>query len=129
MKAKYKKLFSKIKNLKLQELFCVNAGGCGCFAMMMIEIFKSIEIDPPEIIYCNPNRYAPNHVMLTDGKYCYDSEGVYKKEVIESRYSVLETETEENLQKDIDMEGHWNDRFDRRDLDKIKGLVVEAIAA
>jgi hypothetical protein len=128
MKAKHKRLFDKIKKLNLHDMFYINAGGCGAFALMVMEIFKNVRVRRPlEVVYCDLNEpYAPYHIMLTDGEYYYDSDGQHTHRQVRREFEEFVIASEEELKELVDDPDNWNDDFNRNDIDEIKELVERA---
>lgn len=119
--------FRAIKNLKLNEEFEVNYGGCGCFALLIIEIFKKRKIKQLEIIYYDTLSKIPNHVFLSDGEYYYDCDGVHEIEHIKGSTQIV---TEKNLRHSLTLireKVSWNRIFNRGNMNKIRVLVTEII--
>lgn len=117
------KVFKSIGNLNLSERFMVNSGGCGVFALKMLEFFPDMKV-----LYVGyQGDYPPAHVVLTDGKYFYDAAGAHKEAPLSSKYGDVKEVSKETLKRHCQREWEWNDMFDRSNMDVISKEVAVAV--
>lgn len=123
----YQIYFNRIQNLGLDEKFYVNFGGCGCFALLMLEIFKERTVKQLEIVFCEPlDKYPPQHVFLSDGEHYYDSRGVHEIKDI-TNYKSIQIVTEKKLRQSIASKNGWNTQFKRENLGRIRELIIGTV--
>lgn len=120
----YVEIFDKISELKLDYNYDINAGGCGCFAAIVVEIFPDLKIFYKYPETYNIERNIPSscsHVILSDGKNYYDSNGIY-----ELRTKSVCRVSLDYLKKSLEV-AHWNNEFDRRNLPIIIEKIHKAV--
>jgi len=130
MKESIRKFFIDVEVSNIEDKYDIHSGGCGCFAMLVLKFFPHLDV-----VFCSPILkymedkipHAPRHIVLTDGKFYYDAEGIHTKNKLLSRYDKIEKVSKKYLKESVLTASNWNNGFKRNDLPKIEKFLEKCI--